>query len=37
MDVTLTDVQFAKDATALDLSPKAVGAHMTGSLSPAWW
>ncbi len=37
VDVTLTDVQFAKDATALDLSPKAVGAHMTGSLSPAWW
>jgi len=33
VDVSLTDVQFATDATVLDLSPKAVGAHMTGSLS----
>ena len=33
VDVALTDVEFAKDALVLDLSPKAVGAHMTGSLS----
>jgi hypothetical protein len=33
VDVALSSVDFTRDATVLDLSPKAVGAHMTGSLS----
>jgi hypothetical protein len=33
VDVALTDVEFTRDATVLDLEPRAVGAHMTGSLS----
>ncbi|HUJ27988.1 MAG TPA: hypothetical protein VLW85_18330 [Myxococcales bacterium] len=33
VDVALTDVEFDKNAIALDLSPKAVGAHMSGSLA----
>lgn len=33
VDIQVTSVDFAKDKTALDLSPKAVGAHADGSLS----
>ena len=33
VDVSLTDVEFDKNAIVLDLSPKAVGAHVDGSLA----
>jgi hypothetical protein len=33
VDLSVTDVQFARDQTALKLSPKAVGAHVNGSFS----
>jgi hypothetical protein len=33
VDVTVVGASFAKEKTALDLSPKAVGAHLDGALS----